>query len=219
MIDPSLPRNSKGAPIQGWKSEPPPPEPWFEGVRQCSRKAKGRPGQRCPNEALPNLKICGFHYSASVGGRQVTSGLYMQQFTNPVLRERFKHIHDDPDLLAIRAEIAAARTLLEEAIERRDPADAAAIDKLVRLLEVVTKMVQRDHDIAAIKRLSWDLVEIRQKAVMLAHGINQILKDFPFQRAALVEYCTAIFADAGVAADAEHNLMMLETGDARAANP
>jgi hypothetical protein len=208
VIDPDLPRRGDGKAIKPAVSEPPPPEPWFEGVRQCSRRAKGRPGQRCPNEALPMMKVCGYHYGARLHNTaRADVGVYAAMFTNPVMRERYKHLQTDPELRAIRAEIAAARTLLEQSLVSVDVLDAAEIEKRVRMLEVVTRMVQRDHDIESIKRLSWDLEEIRLKAMMLAHAVNQILRDFPFQRQALLEQMLAIFADAGVANYRERLLM------------
>ena len=131
MIDEDAPRDHKGrSRYENHRAEPPPAEPWFEGVRQCSRKAKGRPSQRCPNEALPLMKICGYHYGRQ-GLNAATSGVYSAMFTNPALRKRFELLHEDKgisvrsiDLTNKRCDILfsactiAARALDREGIAR-----------------------------------------------------------------------------------------------------
>jgi hypothetical protein len=125
--------------------DPPPPDKGFEGERQCSDRSRG---PRCPNEALPTLRICAIHYQRRVetGANPVPTGRYAAALHNPELRGWYATAEADPKLKDSRAEIALAQSAVTAflTVAGKDRASfAAAAPDVVKYADSVSKMQDR----------------------------------------------------------------------------
>jgi ribosome-binding protein aMBF1 (putative translation factor) len=96
--------------------------------RQCTATAK-RTGKRCTNPAVTGFNVCRHHGAGSLakpGGRPPTHGRY-SRLKREELRSLIEEHAADPNPLDIFPELAAARALFQNFIERYDEHSQALI--------------------------------------------------------------------------------------------
>lgn len=96
--------------------------------KQCAATAR-RSGKRCTNLAVTNFSVCRMHGAGSLakpGGRPPTHGRY-SKLKQEELRSLIESHLRDPNPLDVFPELAAARALFQDFIERYDEHSEALI--------------------------------------------------------------------------------------------
>ncbi len=93
---------------------------------QCTAKSK-RTGEQCKNHAVQGMTVCRFHGGKSLKGAASPSfkhGRY-SKYLPEQLKDRYHEAQRDPELLAMREEIALMDTRISDLLKRSDTGDSA----------------------------------------------------------------------------------------------
>ena len=158
-------------------------------MAQCTATVR-RTGERCRRRAVTGYNVCQVHGAGSPkkgrpGGRPIIHGRYSKKLPER-LREKYEESRSDPELLALRDELALCDTRLEDLLGRVDSGESgAAWVNARKCLDAFLKEFYDDEGKHVNERLG-DLRDAIQKGLddYAAWGEIQILLE---QRRKIVE--------------------------------
>lgn len=156
-------------------------------MAQCTAKSK-RTGERCRRQAVPGMTVCASHGGKSLAGPaspRFKTGRY-SKYLPERLRERYEAAAEDPELLALREDIALIDSRLADLLKRVDSGEAGSIWKLLQSAWRAYVKAQKGDDPVEAAAAFADVDDLIQKGLM-DHAAWSEIAGLLEQRRRLVE--------------------------------
>lgn len=127
---------------------------------QCSAKSK-RSGEQCRRDAVAGYNVCSLHGGKTprgVASANWKSGRYSQAMPAR-LRERYQEALHDPDLVAMRSDLALIDSRLLDLLERADSGEAGMLWERLHDAAAAFKRSRASGDVKAMNEALHTLFE------------------------------------------------------------
>lgn len=146
------------------------PTPHGPGPLQCSAKSK-QTGVRCKQPVVRGRTVCHYHGGATPVGAAHPSytGAGRSKYLPVAMAERYRAAKADPELLALRKDLALLEVRLASLLERMDPADVdagtwveirALLQERLKIVEAEHRRLATTHQLITIERALMVMQEI-----------------------------------------------------------